>query len=178
MVPKAIDGLFERLCHIASETWSCVAAPIQIASIDAYIGHADIEQFIRDTTDIHAAVNGYVATSLRRLGVGCPMPQGAFYTWPDFGNVLSGSFDSSDQLASTLLEKYKVATLSGSVFGEKPEILKLRLSACDYDGGNALEVWHAVNGSDDMQGKIEQIAPNVGSAMRAFESFVGDHQAT
>jgi hypothetical protein len=106
------------------------------------------------------------------------MPQGAFYTWPDFGNVLSGSLESSEQLASTLLEKYKVATLSGRVFGEKPEVLKLRLSACDYDGGKALEVWHAMNISDDTQGKIEQIAPNVVSAMRAFESFIGDHQAT
>jgi aspartate aminotransferase len=175
LVPKAIDGLFEHLCHIASETWSCVAAPIQFAAIDAYVGHADIEQFIRDTTDIHAFVNGYVATSLLSLGADCPMPQGAFYTWPDFGNVLSGSLESSDQLASTLLEKYKVATLSGRVFGEKSDVLKLRLSACDYDGGKALEVWHAMNISDDTQGKIEQIAPNVVSAMRAFELFIGDH---
>jgi len=175
LVPKSIDGLFERLCHIASETWSCVAAPIQVAAIDGYVGHADIEQFIRDTTDIHATVNRYVATSLRSLGADCPMPQGAFYTWPDFGNVLSGSLESSEQLAGALLEKYKVAALSGRVFGEKSEVLKLRLSACDYDGGKALEGWHAMNISDDTQGKVEQIAPNVVAAMRAFELFIGDY---
>ncbi len=177
LVPKAIDGLFDSLCHIASETWSCVAAPIQIAAIDAYIGHSDVEQFIRDTTDIHALVNGYVAESLNTFGADCPMPQGAFYTWPDFGNVLSDSYESSDQLASTLLQKYKVATLSGSVFGEGSDVLKLRLSACDYDGEKALAIWNASGSSDDMQGRIEQFAPNVVSAMRAFESFVGDHLA-
>jgi len=177
LVPKAIDGLFEHLCHIASETWSCVAAPIQVASIHAYAGHSDIEQFIRDTTDIHALVNGYVATSLRSLGADCPTPQGGFYTWPDFSNVLSGSYESSDQLARTLLEKYKVATLCGSVFGEKPDMLKLRLSACDYDGEKALAIWNARNNSDDMQNTIEQIAPNVVTAMRSFESMVGNHMA-
>ena len=176
LVPKAIDGLFDSLCHIASETWSCVAAPIQIAAIDAYIGHSDIEQFIRDTTDIHALVNGYVATSLRSLGADCPMPQGAFYTWPDFSNVLSDSYESSDQFARALLEQYKVATLRGSVFGEKPEVLKLRLSACDYDGEKALAIWNAISGSDDMQGKVEKIAPNVVTAMRSFESMVGADQ--
>jgi aspartate aminotransferase len=177
LVPKAIDGLFEHICHIASETWSCVAAPIQVAAIHAYVGHSDIEQFIRDTTDIHALVNGYVATSLRSMGADCPTPQGAFYTWPDFGNVLSGSYHSSDQLARTLLEKYKVATLCGRVFGERPEVLKLRLSACDYDGEKALAIWNASNGSDDMHRKIEKIAPNVVTAMRSFESMIGDHMA-
>lgn len=178
LVPKAIDGLFDNLCHIASETWSCVASPIQIAAIDAYIGHADVEQFISDATDIHAAVNRYVADSLRVLGADCPTPQGAFYTWPDFSKLLSDSYHSSDQMARTLLEKYRVATLSGSVFGENPEILKLRLSACDYDGDKALAIWNSSGSADDMRGKVEEMAPRVVSAMRAFESFVGDHSAT
>ena len=48
LVPKDVPGLFESLCNIASETWSCVASPVQFAAIEAYQGHADIEAYIHD----------------------------------------------------------------------------------------------------------------------------------
>lgn len=37
-IRKAVGGLNSLLCNIASETWSCVPAPIQQACIDAYKG--------------------------------------------------------------------------------------------------------------------------------------------
>ena len=92
LVPKARAGLFETLCHIASETWSCVAAPVQHAAVDAYAGHADVEDFVRDTTAVHALVNRHLAHGLRALGADCPLPQGGFYCWPDFTDVLGARF--------------------------------------------------------------------------------------
>ena len=43
LIPKALPGLYDSLCQIASETWSAVAAPIQYAAIDPFSGHDVLE---------------------------------------------------------------------------------------------------------------------------------------
>lgn len=181
MVPRGVDGLHERLLHIASETWSCVAAPVQVAAVEAYAGHPDIEAYIRDTTDVHALVNGHVATALREAGVDVALPQGGFYTWPDFGPVLGRRFDGSVALAGALLEDAGIATLPGAGFGEDPARLKLRLAACDYDGVQALRAWRAPTPGSERSGQplpgnaLERVAPAVDGALRRFSAFIGSN---
>jgi aspartate aminotransferase len=172
LIPKAAAGLFNDMCRVASETWSCVSTPIQYAAIDAYLEHPDIEDFVRQTTDIHACVNRYIAEKLRGLGAECHTPQGGFYNWPDFTTVLGHACDTSDELARRLLEEHGVATLAGSAFGERPDKLCLRLSGCDYDGGTALELWPALGKSPDEF--VARAAPNVIAALGAIEKFVGE----
>jgi len=166
MVPRSIPMLFESLSFIASETWSCVAAPVQIAAIEAYAGHADIESAVHDMTAIHAIVNGAVAQRLRALGIDCPTPQGGFYSWPDFAALLSDAFDGSDALAAALLDEAGIATLPGTAFGEPASALKLRLASCDYDGEQALSAYR--DGASD----ITTLAPDVVAALEGFERFV------
>jgi len=170
LIPKAAVGLFESLCHIASETWSCVATPIQLASVDAYASHADVEKYIATTADIHACINRHVAAELRRLGVECCSPQGGFYCWPDFGRILGATYSSSEALARDLLENHGVATLPGVAFGEDPATLRLRLAGCDYDGERALEVWRSSDGDDNAF--VQRAAPNVVAALQAIEEFI------
>ncbi len=177
LVPRGVDGLNERMLHIASETWSCVAAPVQVAAIEAYAGHADIEAYVRDTTDVHALVNGHVAKSLRKVGVDAPLPQGGFYTWPDFGAVLGRRFNGSIALAAALLEEAGIATLPGAGFGEDPARLKLRLAACDYDGGRALAAWRELSEKADAgrcspEEALLRVAPGVDAAMGRFAEFL------
>lgn len=172
MIPKKIPGLLERFNHIASEMWSSVPAPIQYASVEAYEGHDDIERFIHDTTNIHRTVNRYIATQLNETGIECALPQGGFYNWPDFGKRLSVRFKSSQELAFYLLNEHGVATLPGSAFGERDEVLKLRLSGCDYNGENALKYWQTLTDHSLTEQTVGVIAPNVIAALGEFRKLI------
>lgn len=160
LVPKSKPELWERLQHIASETWSCVAAPVQIAAIQAYLGHDDVEADIHDSTAIHAAVTTHLATQLQATGVNCPLPAGGFYVWPDFGPVLRSRFETSIELSRALLELHNVASLPGISFGEADAALRLRLAACDYDGGAAL-LRYRQRDADDASLTISDLVPEL-----------------
>ncbi|MBX2839986.1 MAG: aminotransferase class I/II-fold pyridoxal phosphate-dependent enzyme, partial [Gammaproteobacteria bacterium] len=138
LIPKAKTGLIDRLRFIASETWSCVASPIQYAALEAYSDHADVEEFIEQSTLIHQIVNTYIAKRLNDSGIPCALPQGGFYTWPDFTAFAKDDMQTSEQLAAYLLDHHSLVSLPGTCFGETPSLLKLRLSGCDYDGDAAL----------------------------------------
>lgn len=179
LIPKAVPGLHAALCRIASETWSSVAAPVQAAAIEAYRGHADIEDHVAVCKRLHAAVNRFIAEGLRAIGIACPLPQGGFYTWPDFGDhrealALVG-IRTSEDLARALLDGYGLVALPGTGFGESPLKLTLRLSGCDYDGAAAL-AWLAGRPADapiDREA-IAGFAPQVVEAVAAFGRFMAD----
>ena len=174
LVPKARAGLLDRLCHVASETWSCVAAPIQHAAVEAYRGHPDVEAHVADCTRIHARVGAHLARGLRDLGVDCPLPQGGFYVWPDFARALGERFDSSDALAAALFDEVRIAALPGRSFGEAEARLTLRLAACDYDGAAALERFRALApDAREAPGLAAELAPGIDAALGAFARFIG-----
>lgn len=173
IVPKAIVGLHQSLIQIASETWSCVSTPVQFAAIEAYALHADVEEFIDNSRQIHKIVNTHIADRLRLMGFDCPTPTGAFYTWPDLANKANASvakFRNSQQLADHLLDDYGIVSLPGDAFGEHPSNLRLRLSGCDYDGLQALSTLEKY-GADKLLSKIDEFAPNVSGALQQFEKF-------
>lgn len=171
IIPRAIEGLHERLVQIASETWSCVSTPVQYAAIDAYKRHDDVEQYIQQCRTIHQVVNTYIGDHLNHMGFSCPKPTGAFYTWPDFSSDNTTlALSSSSALADLLLDDYGIVTLPGSAFGEHPQRLRLRLSGCDYDGRCAIDLLEKV-GADKLTDHLEQLAPNVTAAMGQFEKL-------
>lgn len=171
LIPKAMTGLIDHLNNIASETWSCVSTPIQWAAVEAYKGHDDIEQFIDNSITIHQCVNNFVAERLTRMGIPCPTPQGAFYNWPDFTQAAAlKNLDTSAALADHLLEQHAVVTLPGSAFGEAPATLRLRLSGCDYDGANAMDILEKTS-ADALPDQLETLAPNVCRTIEQFERF-------
>ena len=184
LVPKAREGLFATLCHIASETWSCVCTPAQHAAVEAYAGHPDIEAHVADCTAIHAIVNRHLAAGLRELGIDCPAPQGGFYCWPDFTARLAHRYGRSDELARALFDEARIAALPALSFGEPEERLALRLAACDYDGEAALERFRARSGAarraerseseragDDAR-FVSEAAPEIDAALEAFGRFL------
>lgn len=49
-------------------------------------------------------------------GVSCPVPQGAFYAFPDISSFLGGEIHNDAAMAEHLLEKAHLAAIPGSVF--------------------------------------------------------------
>lgn len=179
-IPKGITGLHGALCRFISETWSCVPAPIQVAVIDAYKHHDDIEKHIKDCTDIHALMNTYISRGLKDLGVNCGLAQGAFYNYPDFSpfrkELASHDIHSSEDLHQHLLGEYNLASLPGAAFGEQTNILSLRLSGCDYDGCAALSAYQ--NGESLNDDFIALYAPHIVKQVEIIKEFVQKIQSS
>ena len=172
LVPANQRPLLDSLNAIASETWSCVAAPIQEAALLAVSGEEDIEDYIRLCTRIHASVARVAAKRIADAAIDCSRPQGAFYLWPDFEalrqTLKAKGILTSRQLADALLEQKRVLALPGDAFGASPDQLALRLSVCDYDGAEALA---ACAGQDIDPGLVADFAPRVVAAADAIAAF-------
>lgn len=173
-IPKSINGLQEMLCTIASETWSCAPAPIQQASIEAYKGYDDIERHIADCAAIHRLMNTYIAENLRSFDIDVPLPQGAFYTYPNFNRQRDGlmklDIQTSFDLSAYLGRHFGLITLPGAAFGADSTDLSLRLSGCDYDGRQALSAYQEGTALDN--DFVARFAPHVVEAVEAFDSFM------
>jgi aspartate aminotransferase len=122
-----------QLVGIGSEIWSAPAAPIQQAAALAF-GEPDLlSERISRSRALHAAVCHAVADRCAAAGLEVRDPQAAFYVYPDFrpwrAHLASRhGVTTSAGLAGLLLERYGAGTLPGSVFGESPGALRLRLA--------------------------------------------------
>ena len=178
-VPRGVPDMYHVMRCIVSETWSSLATPIQQTSIDCYKRHPDIEDHIQACTDIHKLMNHTIAREFQSLGIKAPLPQGAFYNYPNFeafrASFAAKGITGSQELHEVLLNDYSVATLPGHAFGEAPEVLTLRISGCDYNGAKALEAYQGGETLDE--NFIQKHAPNVRAALGQFEKFIGDYGA-
>jgi len=142
LFPKALSGLQNEMAAIASETFSCVSAPIQHATVVAYTKHAEMEEYLKQSKIILNAISVYMAAQFAQVNIQCHQAEGGFYLFSDFGphqHFLSTmGIESSKQLAAYLFNDFKVATLPGSAFGMDKKQLCLRLAFVDFDGAKAL----------------------------------------
>jgi aspartate aminotransferase len=109
------EWLVEPVNLLIVNSTSCTASFTQRAGIAALEGPQDdvdkmVAEFRRRRDAFCAGLN-----SLR--GFRCPIPEGAFYAFPD----ITGTGRSSKQLADALLNEAGVACLSGAAFGEYGE---------------------------------------------------------
>ena len=107
----------ERLTTLAINGHTCVPPFIQRAGVAALTGPQDM---------VAAQVAAYRARRDRLVraldaipGVRCAEPRGAFYVFPDFGELLAARGMTSRGLADLLLEEYGVATIDGAAFGPR-----------------------------------------------------------
>jgi aspartate/methionine/tyrosine aminotransferase len=109
------QALAERIGLLLTHSLGCTATFTQFAGLEAVLGpqgevDAVVAKFRRRRDRIVAGLNALP-------GVHCPMPQGAFYAFP---NVQAVGLSSAD-LADYLLEEAGVAVLPGSSFGRNGE---------------------------------------------------------
>ena len=126
-------GLVERMIRLQSHATSGPAGICQKAALAALTGPLDTVHAMRDAFDRRRRT---MVDALKKIeGVTCPVPQGAFYAFPDvsafFGRRAGGAkLDDGASLAEALLEREGVAVVPGETFGA-PYALRLSYACCD-----------------------------------------------
>ncbi|MBD3332009.1 aminotransferase class I/II-fold pyridoxal phosphate-dependent enzyme, partial [candidate division GN15 bacterium] len=140
--PTELEWLMEAMAAVGSETFTSVSAPIQYASVTAFRGGPEIEDYLWHTRRILEKLGVQCAELLNDAGVRVHPPVGGFYLFLDFEShremlVDRGIVDSSS-LCERLLEDTGVAILPGAAFSRPREELTARMAFVDFDGSAAL----------------------------------------
>jgi aspartate aminotransferase len=127
------ERLAAAVASVASEVWSSPANPVQQAAAWAFTEPAVLTARIEASRILHARVAAAVSDCFGSVGAEVHRPTAAFYLYPDFApyaDLLAErwSVRTAADLAHVLLERFDVATLPGSAFGESPERLTLRIA--------------------------------------------------
>lgn len=124
--------LMTSLRALASEIWSSPATPVQEAAVVAYTFTNELEAYVKASARIHAYATTRLYEMIVKAGALCPRPAGGFYLYPDFAPwrdaLRERGVSTSEQLAQYLLDRWDIATLPGTAFGEQPQALRLRLA--------------------------------------------------
>lgn len=106
------DDLAAHFSKLNTNSVSCAPPAIQVAAIEALQGPQDETYEFRDQFKARRDV---FVTGLNDIpGIRCPMPNGAFYAFPN----IEGTGMTSRLFADGLLQDYGVAALAGESFGE------------------------------------------------------------
>ncbi len=109
------EWLVEPVNLLIVNSTSCTASFTQRAGIAALEGPQDDVE--RMTAEFRRRRDAFCAGLNSLPGFRCPIPEGAFYAFPD----ITGTGRSSKQLADELLNAAGVAALSGAAFGANGE---------------------------------------------------------
>jgi aspartate aminotransferase len=127
---------------VCSESFTATSAPIQHAAVRAFQGGTDLDEYLFHSRRILRALGVGVTERLRDAGLFVPMPEGAFYVFPDFGSrsqaLAARGITTSLELCERALADIGVAFLPGEVFGRDPRELTGRLAYVDFDGAGAM----------------------------------------
>ncbi|MDT8394169.1 MAG: aminotransferase class I/II-fold pyridoxal phosphate-dependent enzyme [Bacteroidales bacterium] len=138
--------LINDILILAGSTYSCVAAPIQYASLVAFSKNSEIEKYIHDCSKIHKTIGTITASLLNKIpGVRASIPQGAFYLYVDFNDhaekLRKIGFDTSAAFCEHMIKVEHTAMLPASSLLLPDDDFSVRISYVDYDGDKVLEVW-------------------------------------
>jgi len=112
--------VMEAAINYQSQTTSNISNVSQRAAIAALNGGLDEVFAMREAFDRRRQT---MVSLLNQIdGVTCPVPEGAFYAFPNVTGLLGRSFggqvaNSSSELASILLDTIKIAVVPGEAFG-------------------------------------------------------------
>ncbi len=110
----APEPLARQMLKIHQYGIMCASTTSQIAAVEALEnGDADV----RAMTEEYDRRRKYLVHRLRKMGMPCFEPKGAFYVFPN----ISGFGMSSEAFCEMLLREYKVAFVPGTAFGVSGE---------------------------------------------------------
>lgn len=174
--PKSLEKLQQAIGAMASETFSCVSAPIQYAAVKAFEESPTIKTYQKNSQAILSFVASYVAKQLKALNVECPIPKGGFYVFPSFENHRASletmGIRTSTQLCDYLLTELGIALLPGLAFGRPEEELTVRLSYVDFDGTALLKQIEENDLVLEGEAVVELHFPQIYKAMELLEGLL------
>ncbi len=139
--PDALKPVLQSMIVVASETFTSVSAPIQMASISAFEGSEDMKDYINACRKIMRAIGLQLTDRLVQQNINLVTPEGGFYNLADFSNykegLLKNGINHANSLSQKMLEATGIAALPGKDFG-LDHGLNLRLAFVDFDGAQLL----------------------------------------
>lgn len=141
IVPDPLQAILEAMVIVASETYTSVSAPIQMASISAFEGSNEMLNYIHATRKIMSSIGTNFSQNLNHHGIKVVAPDGGFYNLADFSQYREklagiGITDARD-LCQQMLQATGVAALPGDDFGLQG--LLLRFAFVDFDADGLLQ---------------------------------------
>jgi aspartate aminotransferase len=142
LFPPQLAWLRRAMEAVASETYTSVSAPIQYAAVEAFLGGAEMENYLDLSRQVLRAVGATAWEMLREAGLAVAPPEGGFYLFPDASplaaRLAARGIEDSPTLCRRLLQETGVATLPGVPFGRPETELTFRLATVNFDGAQAL----------------------------------------
>ncbi len=171
--PKSMADIKKMVITQASETYSCVAAPIQYAAVDLFDQWEVMMATIKKQRKVLEFVSSYMIAHLEALEIHCSKSDGGFYTFIDFDKhgdyIRKKEIETSDELCHYLLDQHSIALLPGTAFGRPSSEFSARLAFVDFSGKEALS---AINNFNDSTEFIEKTCPKIYHAIHQFKHFL------
>jgi aspartate aminotransferase len=165
------DQVMGRLIGVASEVWSSLATPMQVAARFVFDEPDVVAARVTAGRRLHLSVSRAMYDVFAGAGARCRPPSAAFYLYPDL-EPLRDAFarhgaTSAAAAAAHLLDRYGIALLPGDAFGDDPDALRFRVatSLLYGEGDQRLQALD----SDD-----PAALPWVGDALRSVRSALKD----
>jgi aspartate aminotransferase len=178
-VAQTPDGedLAKRVCAIASEIWSCIAAPIARAARVAYEEPRELVAHVQASRNLHAQVVAEIYAAVTASGCACRSPAAAFYLYPELTDAHEGlagrGIDTNFALARVLLDDFGIAVMPGTAFGDEPAALRFRIATSLLYGESDHARWAALEAAT--AGRAAELPAVVDAASRlrtALESLL------
>jgi aspartate aminotransferase len=144
-------SLGQAVAGLASEVWSSLAAPMQHVAAYVLAEPPEVREHVSASRRLHEAVSLAAWERLVGAGVECRRPGGGFYLYPDF-EPLRGrlGIETADGLAELLLERFGIAVLAGTAFGDSPDGLRFRMATSLLYGRSEEQRWEALASEDPL----------------------------
>ncbi len=176
--PPNLKWLMQAMSIVASETFTATSAPIQYAAVTAFNGNEEIDHYLKVSRRVLRQIVKFILENLDQMKATYPLPQGAFYVFPDFEYYREklnhiGIF-TSVEMCNRILDETGVAMLPGNDFGRSPEELSVRMAYVDFDGQKALDaLWDVENGKVSNSSFVKESCPRIVEAMNRLGEWFG-----
>ncbi|MCP4078522.1 MAG: aminotransferase class I/II-fold pyridoxal phosphate-dependent enzyme [Gammaproteobacteria bacterium] len=139
--PQNLKPILKLMIVLASETFTSVSAPIQMASICAFEKPPEMVSYIHACRKIMQSIGINFSQRLNQQQIQTVEPSGGFYNLVDFSTfeqkLAANGIHNANQLSQKMLEETGIAGLPGKDFGLQQGLL-MRLAFVDFDSSSLL----------------------------------------
>ena len=174
----ANQELIEDILKIAGSTFSCVATPIQHASLVAFSQDPEIERYIYNCSQIHAAIGSITSSRLNKIpDINATIPKGAFYLFVDFNEfsdkLKNIGLNSCTEFCEHMVRVEHTAMLPGNSLLLPNDDFSVRLSYVDYNGDEVLRAWQKEKPSSDRDKErfFEIYCPLISQGIKNIDNY-------